>query len=220
MFCDEQKTTKDDIIVILGDAGINYNADISDFSLKQKLNKMPISFFCIHGNHEIRPQNISSYDYAGVPDFGTVLREPEFPNIMFGVDGYVYNLGGHESVVIGGAYSVDKYYRLMRGAKWFADEQPSDETKRFVEKTIRNFGNSIELVLSHTCPAKYIPTEMFLSGVDQSTVDNSTEDWLGQIEESLTYKLWLCGHYHTDKSIDKMRFMFNDIICLEDLLCQ
>ena len=52
---------------------------------------------------------------------------------------------------------------------------------------------------------------MFLSGIDQSTVDNSTELFLDEIEENNLYDLWYCGHYHTDKEIDKIIFMFHDI---------
>ena len=40
---------------------------------------------------------------------------------------------------------------------------------------------------------------MFLSGIDQSMVDYSTEYFLDEIEESTNYNLWYCGHYHTDK---------------------
>lgn len=70
-------------------------------------------------------------------------------------------------------------------------------------------------MLSHTCPIKYEPTEVFIQGLDQSTVDKSTEEWLGHIEEKLDYKRWYCGHYHTAKKIDKMQFMFEDIDVLK-----
>ena len=46
--------------------------------------------------------------------------------------------------------------------------------------------------------------------IDQSTVDKSTEQWLESIEQRLTYERWYCGHYHTEKKIDKLQFMFND----------
>ena len=65
------------------------------------------------------------------------------------------------------------------------------------------------MILSHTCPFKYEPTEMFLAGIDQSTVDASTERWLDQIEENTDYVAWFCGHWHTDKRIDKMHFLFH-----------
>ena len=52
---------------------------------------------------------------------------------------------------------------------------------------------------------------MFLDGIDQSTVDNSTEYFLDEIEQTTDYKKWYCGHYHTNKKIDKMIFMFDEI---------
>ncbi len=52
---------------------------------------------------------------------------------------------------------------------------------------------------------------MFISGIDQSKVDNSAEEFLDKVEEKLDYDKWYCGHYHTDKSSDKIRFMFNNI---------
>ena len=59
---------------------------------------------------------------------------------------------------------------------------------------------------------------MFLKGLDQSSVDKSTEEWLGRIEKNLTYRRWYCGHYHTEKKIDRMRFLYENIAVLgEDL---
>lgn len=65
------------------------------------------------------------------------------------------------------------------------------------------------MVLSHTCPFRYEPIEMFLPIVDQSTVDASTEHWLDKIEQSLQYNAWYCGHWHTDKRIDKVHFLYH-----------
>lgn len=144
-----------------------------------------------------------------------VWYEDEYPNILFAKDGEIYNFDGFSCIVIGGAYSVDKFYRLSRGWAWFENEQPSEETKSYVEQQLQNRENKIDIVLSHTCPVKYEPTEVFIQGLDQSTVDKSTEEWLGEIEEKLDYKRWYCGHYHTMKKIDKMQFMFEDIDALK-----
>lgn len=110
--------------------------------------------------------------------------------------------------------SVDKYYRLARGYNWFEDEQPSDEIKEKVERVLSERDWKIDGVLSHTCPLRYEPTEVFLSMIDQSSVDKSTEQWLDTIESRLHYERWYCGHYHTDKEIDKIRFMFQDYTML------
>ena len=70
----------------------------------------------------------------------------------------------------------------------------------------------VDSVFSHTCPYKYVPRESFMKDLDQSEVDNSTEHWLDTIEDRLDYKYWYCGHFHTEKGIDKLRFMFNGFI--------
>ncbi len=114
-------------------------------------------------------------------------------------------------MVIGGAYSVDKYFRLARGYNWYESEQPGEEIKNNVKSVLKKLNYKIDIILSHTCPYKYLPREMFLDGIDQSTVDNSTEYFLDEIEEKVDYNIWYCGHYHTDKKIDKIIFMFHEI---------
>lgn len=52
-FCYTDNTTLDDILIVLGDAGINYFANEKDVPLKESLKRLcPITLFCIHGNHE------------------------------------------------------------------------------------------------------------------------------------------------------------------------
>lgn len=134
----------------------------------------------------------------------------QYPNILFAIDGEVYDFNGNSCIVIGGAYSVDKYYRLARGWSWFPDEQPSEEIKAKVERVLAERSWKIDIVLSHTGPLKYEPTEVFLPMIDQSTVDKSTEVWLEQIEAKLDYERWYFAHYHTEKEVDKIRIMHND----------
>lgn len=210
-FCYANETTLDDILIVLGDAGINYYANDKDNELKNSLKEhYPITLFCIHGNHEERPENIKTYKTKKFHD-GIVYYEEDYPNILFAKDGEIYNFNNKKVLVIGGAYSVDKYFRLARGYNWYESEQPSDETKNKVKSVLKDLDNKVDIILSHTCPYKYLPREMFLEGIDQSTVDNSTEYFLDEIEESTDYNLWYCGHYHTDKKIDKIIFMFHKI---------
>lgn len=142
--------------------------------------------------------------------------EDAFPNLIFAKDGEIYDLGGLQTIVIGGAYSVDKPYRIARNCGWWPDEQPSDEIKADVENALEQAGWKIDVVLSHTVPLKYQPMEAFLRGLDQSAVDKSTEEWLGQIEEKLDYDKWYAGHYHVSKRVDKVRIMFKDFRLFSD----
>lgn len=146
--------TKDDVIVLLGDIGANYYRGRKDERLKEYLNQIGPVFLCIHGNHEIRPTNIPGYtelQWNG----GFVWAQPEYPNLLFARDGEIFELNGLRYLVIGGAYSVDKFYRIRNGWGWWPDEQPSDEIKAYVERQIQE--KPFDIVLSHTCPFKYEP---------------------------------------------------------------
>ena len=203
-------TTTDDIMIILGDAGLNYYLSDQDDTRKKEVSKIPLTFFCIHGNHEERPNLIGTY-HEITWHGGIVYVEDKYPNILFAKDGEVYDFDGKSAIVIGGAYSVDKFHRLARGWNWFESEQPDEETKNKIWHKLMSLNWKIDYVLSHTCPLKYEPVEVFLPFIDQSDVDKSTEEFLNDVENALEYEKWYCGHYHTTKSIDKIRFMFEDI---------
>ena len=194
------------MLIILGDAGVNYYLDHRDEKLKRYIDTMPVTLLCIHGNHEARPTAGLGYERA--QRFGgEVMVQPEFPNQLFALDGEVYELDGQSCIAIGGAYSIDKEYRLLRGAAWWPDEQPSAEIKRRVERALASRGWQVDVVLSHTTPLSYEPTEAFLPFIDQSSVDTSTERWLDEIER-LDYGRWYAGHFHTTKTVDKLRLMY------------
>ena len=199
---------KNNMLIILGDTGINYYLDERDKTLKEQLNSYNIKLFCVQGNHEERPENISTYkeiDMFG----GKVFIEEAYPNLIFAKNGELYDIDNKKVLVIGGAYSVDKNYRIIYRYPWFKDEQLS---KKEMDNILNKYkGHHIDIVLSHTCPLKYEPTEVFMKGIDQSNVDKSMEKFLDKLEESIDYDKWYCGHYHIEKQIDKLEFMFGRI---------
>ena len=209
-FCARINPTPEDVMIILGDAGINYYGGWRDRDLKRRLAGLPLTLFSIHGNHEQRPGKIASY-HTALWNGGEVYVEDEFPNLLFAADGSFFSFDGVQTFVMGGAYSVDKDIRLARNWGWWPDEQPDEANKLRAERQLDIHGWQADVVLTHTCPLRYEPTEVFLSGVDQSSVDKSTEEWLDTIERRLQYERWYCGHYHTEKAIDKLTFMFESI---------
>lgn len=209
-FCERFHPTRDDVMIILGDAGFNYYGGKRDQRVKQRMAEMPITIFSIHGNHEMRPGKIPSYHLQQWHG-GMVFVEDAYPNLLFAVDGEVFDMGGLQTIAIGGAYSVDKYYRLMNGRNWWPDEQPTPEMKKGIEQCLDYQHWKVDVVLSHTVPLKYEPVEVFLPQIDQSQVDKSTETWLDGIEDRLTYRHWYAGHYHTEKEIDRLTLLFESI---------
>ena len=115
---------KDTKLIILGDAGINYYLDTIDSMKKEFLNNLGITIISIQGNHEERPENINTYQEIDRFN-GKVYIEEEYPNLIFAKNGEIYNIEDNSFLVIGGAYSVDKYYRLRNNLQWFKDEQLS-----------------------------------------------------------------------------------------------
>lgn len=200
--------TEEDLLIVLGDAGINFFLDQSDKDLKEYLKRFRIRMFCIRGNHEERPENIPTYKEVDMFG-GKVFIEEKYPQLIFAKDGETYDIDGYKVLVIGGAYSIDKYYRLRTGKEWFKDEQLSAAEKERIYQNVE--GQHFDIVLTHTCPLKYEPREVFLPFVDQTSVDKSMEQFLDRVEENIDYDKWYCGHYHTEKALDKIEFMFKDI---------
>lgn len=214
-FCESLPSpSRDDVLVILGDVGANYWCDASDLRMRAALGSLPITVLCVHGNHEARPT--SELGFKAQPwRGGTVFVDDRYPGLLFARDGSVFDIEGSRCLVAGGAYSVDKRFRLEDGRRWFPDEQPGPEQRAAVEAACAASGWAVDYVFSHTAPLRFRPTEAFMASICQNEVDTSTEEWLEGIERRLDYKLWLCGHFHIDKCINPhMRVIFKQVVQL------
>ena len=209
--------TDRDLLIILGDVGINYFGGIRDQMHKDLLAHVPATILCIRGNHERRPTD---------PELGGIYRkidwkgdeafvEDAYPQFIMAADGSRYSINGHEVLVIGGAYSVDKPWRLARGYHWFPNEQLTAEEMEMIRQKVMAHGNQEDIILAHTCPYDHRPVEAFMPGLDESSVDNSMERFLQEIVDMAEYNALYCGHWHIEKQDGKVRFLFHDIIRLE-----
>jgi hypothetical protein len=199
-------------IIILGDAGINFYLNKTDRKNKEFINKSGFHVYAVRGNHEQRPQNILGMERDwDMLVSGPVHYEPDFPRIRYFVDGGEYIINGYSVLTIGGAYSVDKWYRLSRAGYcseeaetadpkkcgWFKEEMLTEKEMQDIENKCK--GKSYDFVLAHTCPLRWEPTDLFLSGIDQSKVDKSMEKWLDDFIDKINWKIFLFGHYHQDR---------------------
>ena len=200
------------MVVILGDAGLNFWLNNTDKKYKKLLNSMNYHIYCVRGNHEQRPELVKSMVLVNDENVDNVVyMEETFPNIRYFVDGKIYNLLGYKCLVIGGAYSIDKWYRLARAGYskneaetadpkkcgWFKDECLTTAEMEAIMKKVKS--ESVDFILSHTCPLSWEPTDLFLNGIDQSIVDKSMEVWFDKLKDNIKWKYWLFGHYHADR---------------------
>ena len=203
-------------MIVLGDFGINFYLNKTDYKKKKELcaNYPHITFYCVRGNHEARPQDIPGMTKQFDENVhGVVYLEPEFPNIRYFLDYGFYHIGGYTCYVIGGAYSVDKYWRLERAmmteetnnpkkSGWFANEQlTKEEMDRATEQLymFKDMGKHINFIFAHTCPYDWEPRDMFLGSVDQSTVDDSMERWMNSWKDDIHFDVFCFGHFHADR---------------------
>jgi 3-oxoacid CoA-transferase subunit A len=204
-------------VIILGDAGFNYYLNKTDAKNKKIVNDHGIYIYCVRGNHEERPRNIESMQMILDENVqNLVYYEPEYPFIRYFLDGAVYRLTDGEqeyrTLVIGGAYSVDKWFRIKsiiasspglsdetNVPGWFCEEQLSEDEMFTISQWW--YGKQVDLILTHTCPLSWQPTDLFLRGLDQSTVDNSMEVWLDELKDEVKWDIWLFGHYHDDRLV-------------------
>jgi predicted phosphodiesterase len=103
-FAQHYELTESDIIVILGDVGANYYGNRRDRYCKDTLAKIKPTVFCIHGNHERRPDTLAGYkqkEWNG----DLVWYEDEYPNLLFARDGDIFTMEGTRHLVIGGAWT-------------------------------------------------------------------------------------------------------------------
>jgi len=219
----QEPLTKEDVLIVLGDFGANFFFNYRDIKLKKKLGKYNITYFVIRGNHEERPSICMEKNPEAwhMEEFwgNQVYVENDFSYIKYALDTpakyEIPTAQGNiiKTLVLPGAYSVDKYYRCANDLGWFPTEQCTKEEMAAGVALAQS--DTWDLVLSHTCPIIYEPTDLFLSFVNQSTVDKTTEQWLGEIEYNLDYKLWAFGHFHSlrvypEYQGKQMLMLFND----------
>lgn len=233
--------SEEDIIIIAGDAGLEYGNLIMD-AAKEEMSKFPGTWIVMRGNHDTRywrdhtewRQTYTDFIQEANEDWHfekddsnekQYLVQNKYSNIWYVKDeGGIYNIQGKTFLFIPGAYSVDKFYRINSNYPYEPEEQLS-----YVE-FMRLYNNvhdwilsclSIDYIVSHTCPLNFEPyiRYLFMGSIKQSDVDKNTEKWLNEFQELLEphIKHWYFGHYHDDRKIqDKYTMLFQTIKKIED----
>ena len=235
-FCEDNHTTKQDVMIVLGDHGVHFFPD-DDWRTLQDMNRleqMPIRFVLLRGNHDRRiNRNNPDLRYVLLHEKdieGEFRYYKDFPSLLFPKEYGYYRFAGHNTFIICGAYSIDKQYRLdmelsSRHTYWFPDEQLSDGERARAGSLycdlVDDYHSDI-LIMSHTCPLQYRPNHALLNQFSGLEEDTTTEQWMDEIADYRKdakikpWKKWYCGHFHIDDMMDDVRFMYHDIIHLEE----
>lgn len=210
----------DDIIIVCGDFGANY-----DYF---KCNRLKITcrnaggqWIILRGNHDSRYwRDFQNEKGWSISEDNQYLTQDEYPNIHYVKDeGGIYHIGKYCFLMIPGAYSVDKEYRLKNNLPYEKEEQLTEQEITKISNLIPKYQDEIDFVIAHTFPQKIVNeklTNLFLTEIDQKKVDSTMEKWIDDImyyvEDGTNFKHYFGGHYHGDKDLnDNYTILYREI---------
>lgn len=194
--------TKDDFLILLGDAGILWN-ESDDSEVQQILNDLPVTTLWIDGNHE-NFDLLEEYQ-DDVWKGGRVQFISD--SIIHLSRGQVFEIDGLTFFTFGGGNSIDKAGRQI-GISWWPQEMPSDYEYEEGLNNLEKCNWKVDYVLTHTCP-EFIANELVMCLYPG---EEALQRYFNQIAENLEFEEWYFGHWHIDESVDNFRCLYNDIV--------
>ena len=196
------------VAIVLGDFGLPWSSTCeideagihprnrTDRYLLKWYNEKPFKVLAVQGNHD-------NYDMIEklpeVEMFGAkVLKVSD--NVFYFKRGEVYTIEGKRFLVLGGALSDDKAYRIPHESWWPQEEWSEEEKKACLEK-IAACGGKFDYVLSHTGPSAGIAeTDDFFKNEKylKEVLKDSTVVFNDKVNEMIEYQKWFFGHWHSD----------------------
>ena len=199
---EQNKLTRDDFIIVLGDFGLFWHDDKEYKYWRKWIEEKPFTVLFLDGNHE----NHDWLNSMPVVEWnGGNIHRPA-PNIIHLMRGQVYNLYGKTFFVMGGARSEDKFLR-MEGQSWWRTEEPTYAEFESAFKNLERYNNTVDYVLTHDAPASVSP-HMFDARFDPSPTARNLEE----IKKAITFTDWYFGHWHEDKHWGKYHCLFNTVV--------
>lgn len=207
--CAEQKIDYQKItnLIILGDFGVPwFNCPVdedgihpsnkTDIYLLNWYNKKPFKILAVMGNHD-NYEMIEKLPSVEMFD-SMVLKVSE--NIFYLKRSEVYNIENKKFLILGGAKSDDKMYRIPYKS-WWHQEEWSEEEKEGCLQRLYEHSFYFDYVLSHTGPSKGIAcTDSYYLNEENlaQLKTDSTVVFNDSIDSKIVYKKWFFGHWHSD----------------------
>ena len=199
--------TKNDYLIIAGDAGIIWNKKDSDITkdIISIYESAPWTTLFVDGNHENHDELMSFpvLEWNG----GKIHQISD--SIIHLMRGQVFNINNKTFFTLGGGDSIDKMYRI-EGESWWPNEMPSDEEYEEALSNLQKHNMSVDYIITHCAPSYYLRRLCYLD----PRPDKLT-DFLESLEmmHKIDFKEWFFGHYHMDLKLDKQhRCLYNDIV--------
>lgn len=192
-FPEQYELTKEDYLIICGDFGGVWNRDPKRAKHLDRLDDASFTTLWLDGNHE---------------NFGLLAEYPvdmwnggkvQFirPSVIHLMRGQVFTLVGTTFFAMGGGYSIDKEWRKP-GKSWWPEDMPSEEEYAEGWANLAKHDNKVDYIVTHTAPTSIVQ-KYYHAGVNHEIRLN---DFLEEVDKTVQYEHWYCGHIHTDEVFD------------------
>lgn len=172
-----------------------------------------IELYWLDGNHEDHHAMKSlTPDESGFARTTSPYGEYPGSKVFYSPRGHVWEWDGLRFMSVGGAYSVDKDYRVI-GEDYFIEEVITD---RDIQRAVSNAGGKqIDVLLTHDTPGvtETLEAQLWRIGrgykLDSDAVFNRTQ--LDQIVREVHPRFMFHGHYHlnyTETVIDDVNDLY------------
>jgi len=205
VFPEEDELTKEDYVIIAGDFGFIFDhtkSGTKELKWLDWLENRKYTVLFVDGNHECHPRlnALETKDmFSGTVG---VVRD----GIYHLRRGEVYIIGGKKFFAFGGADSIDKDWRIQ-GISWWPEEIPSVIEFNYGWKNLERNNWEVDYVITHTAPDSVLPD--FFRTVKPR---DPTTIMLDRYYEKLSFKLWVCGHWHCDSEFSpNVQCLYNTV---------
>lgn len=208
---DQRELTRDDYLIILGDAGIIWDTnpyDKSELNLIKWYNEKRMTVLIIDGNHE-NFERLNSFPEVEMFD-NKVGKISD--NIYHLKRGRIYNIDNKKIFVMGGGESIDKNRRRNR-VSWWQEEMPSYGEMIEARKNLIDNDSTVDYILTHTCSNKmFVKLSLHFKMSHKNEVEKTLRNFFDWIEDNVYFKEWHFAHFHEDKKLDEKHYLwYNNI---------
>ena len=206
--------TKDDVMIILGDYGMLWDAE-DNISQREKdanvlMENLPFTTLFLDGNHENHPrlEKLPTASLYG----GEVGKVSE--SVYHLRRGQIYTINGMSFFVMGGARSVDKHHRT-EFVSWWKTEEPSYAEMNFGIDNLARHGNKVDYILTHDCPSTIASLIYAKYG---NFKPGGVNKYFDTLYPTVDFKHWYFGHHHRNVTIGvKYSCLYFDIVEIKNM---
>ena len=220
--------TKDDYLIITGDAGFVWNGSNEEKYWQNWIKEKSFTTLFVDGNHE----NFDILNSLPVEIWNGGKVHKVNDSLIHLMRGQVFTIHGKKFFTMGGAPSHDiqdgvldpkakgfrqkkreldkrnAFYRILHH-DWWPEEMPSQEEYDEGIQNLAAHNNKVDYILTHEAPFSLVGR--ITRTIRTIPISNPLSLYLDRIQSTVKYQHWYFGHYHNNWRLDEHHtLLFNN----------